>query len=288
MSVHPSYRNPRRRRQLYTLIDSAFPGLAAKIDTARALGFDWDPVTTPFVHIEDDVIVSHVGVLDVPLRLDGAAVRVAGVHAVCTQADQRRRGHFRRAMEQALQYIDQRWDLAELHTGQPSVYEPFGFVVVPTVRWRAMRPARPVAPPPATIDPVRDLPALIEALARRTPVSDVYAGMDDGWLFGIDAVLHRGDLSAVFALPQLGVFVAGQLDGQHFTLFDVVGPALPTWPDLAAQLPGTGPIDLALCPDRFPEAHAQQAGPSPDGQYMVRGRWPTPKLPLAVPTFAQH
>lgn len=289
MHLHFLYRDPRRRAELYAVLESGFPGLTPKIDAARALGFDWDPVTTPFVaRAQDDRIVTHVGVLDVPLRLDGRAVRVAGLHAVCTHPEHRRRGHYRRAMERALRFVDERWERAQLYTNQPALYEPFGFRVIPTKRWEAARspgPSRAIAAP---VDPDRDRLALIETLARRAPVSHVYASADDGWLFGIDAVLEAGDLSLVRRIPELELFVAGLLQGDRFTLYDVVGSALPSWRDLAPHLPGTGNIGLAFTPDRFGDAQLRAAEPASKGSYMVRGPFDLEGRDFAVPRLAQH
>jgi GNAT superfamily N-acetyltransferase len=289
MQVHPLYRDPRRRRELLGTLASAFKTLPGKVDAARALGFDWDPVTTPFVDLVDDQIVSHVGVLDVPLRLDGRAVRVAGIHAVCTLPAYRRRGCYRRAMERALAFVEPRWELAQLFTDEPALYEPFGFTAVPTLRWEAHRPASsPAAAVARPLDAVADLPALVAALSRRTPLSHRYAVMDDGWLFGIDALLSTGDLSLVFRVPELDAFVAGRLEGERFTLCDVVGAKLPRWAELAPCLPGRGPVRLAFTPDRFPDAHARVLGPADDGVYMVRGAFPLHGQELAVPPLGQH
>lgn len=289
MYIHPLYRDPTRRAQLLALLGSAFKTLPGKIDAARALGFDWDATTTPFVTTASDRIVSHVGVLDVPLRLDGRAVRVAGIHAVCTLPEHRRRGYYRRAMEQALAFVDPRWELAQLCTDEPFLYEPFGFRVVPTRAWEADRPrdARPRAAL-RRLDPLRDLESLVAALARRTPLSHRYAAMDDGWLLGIDAVISSGDLSLLHPVPELEAFVAGRLDGERFTLCDVVASELPSWAALAPHLPGRGPVALAFTPDRFPDANARLASGAAKGFYMVRGPFPLEGHDFTVPPLAQH
>lgn len=289
MQLHPIYRDPQRRAELLAVLGSAFTTLPGKIDAARALGFDWDAVTTPFVEHADDRIVAHVGVLDVPLRLAGRAVRVAGIHAVCTLPSHRRRGCFRRTMEQALAFVEPRWELAQLCTDEPILYEPFGFRVVPTCHWEAARPREPaVAVPLRRLELERDLPALVAALARRTPLSHRYAAMDDGWLLGIDAVLSTGDLSLLHPVPELGAFVAGRLDVDRFTLCDVITDRLPTWSALAPHLPGRGPIALAFTPDRFPDAHAQPTPAPGSGSFMVRGPFPLDGEAFAVPPLAQH
>lgn len=288
MRPHLLYREPRDRAALYAVLESSFPGLGRKIDAARALGFDWDAMTTPFVDRRDDRVVAHVGVLEVPLRLDGRSVRVGGIHAVCTLPELRRQGCYRRAMERALRFVDERWERAQLYTSQPALYEPFGFRVVPTTSWEAARPPGPAAAVAAPVDLEDDLATLVEVLGRRAPLSQVYAAVDEGWLFGIDAVLHTGDLSAVRRLPARDLFVAGKLVGERYTLFDVVGHHLPAWSELAPHLPGSGPVTLAFTPDRFPQARARPLQTASEGAYMVRGPFELEGRAFAVPPYAQH
>ena len=109
-----------------------------------------------------------------------------------------------------------------------------------------------------------------------------------GWLFGIDAVLHTGDLSAVRRLPARDLFVAGKLVGERYTLFDVVGHHLPAWSELAPHLPGSGPVTLAFTPDRFPQARARPLQTASEGAYMVRGPFELEGRAFAVPPYAQH
>src|SRR5512138_388774 len=117
--MHPLYAHADDRAALYGLLDRTWPGLARKLEIAARLGWRWDDVTTPFVSRAAGRIVSHVGVLDLPLHLGGRETRAAGLHAVCTDAAHRRRGHYRAAMEEALAFVDSRWSASKLHTEQP-------------------------------------------------------------------------------------------------------------------------------------------------------------------------
>lgn len=288
MQIHPLYRDPQARCQLLAVLGSAFSTVPGKIDAARALGWDWDATTTPFVDHVDGQIVSHVGVLEVPLRLAGRAVRVAGIHAVCTLPSHRRRGCYRRAMEQAMAFVEPRWELAQLFTDQPALYEPFGFRVVATGQWEADRPPGPRGDLARPLDPETDLSALGGALARRAPLSDRYAVVDDGWLLGIDAVLATGDLSLLRRVPQLDAFIAGRLQGDRLTLYDVIATSLPSFAELCPYLPGEGPVRLAFTPDRFVEARARSVEPTPHGCYMVRGSFPLRAGEFAVPPLGEH
>jgi len=81
-------------------METAFPGIGAHVEAAGALGLDWGEVSTPFVKIVGGEVVSHVGVLSLPLVIEGRAVTAAGIHAVCTHPDHRRRGHYRAVMNE--------------------------------------------------------------------------------------------------------------------------------------------------------------------------------------------
>jgi predicted acetyltransferase len=68
--------------------------------------------------------------LELPLVVMDQSVRVRGIHAVGTRPEFRRRGHYRQVTTEVLQYCASRYDTLVLTTGQPALYEPFGFRVV--------------------------------------------------------------------------------------------------------------------------------------------------------------
>jgi GNAT superfamily N-acetyltransferase len=109
---------------VFGLLDTWAPSIRALADRARRLNWAWERVSTPFVYVEGGALLSHVGVLEMPLFLTGAAQRVGGIHAVCTHPEHRRRGLFRRVMEDALRYCDERYETVELTTDHPEYYDP--------------------------------------------------------------------------------------------------------------------------------------------------------------------
>src|SRR5262249_18677349 len=121
-------------RALHALQGRIWPRMPARIEVARRLGVHWEAKTTPFVWVEEDRALAHVGVMAHPLRLLGEDRVVAGIHAVCVDAEARGRGLGRRCMEAALAWIDERFDLAKLTTSIPALYGRWGFSVLPTHR----------------------------------------------------------------------------------------------------------------------------------------------------------
>jgi len=282
--MHSLYSNPDDRSVLYGLFDVIWRGMATKLETAARFGWQWDMLTTPFVSRAEGRIVSHVGVLDLPVRLGGRDIHVAGVHAVCTHPSQRRRGHFRAAMEEALAFIDARWSTAKLHTDKPWLYEPFGFRVVPQHRFHVERSGPSGRGRRVT---EADLPTVHELLASRTPVSDVFAARDPGWLFGIDEVLWTGGLDHLVLLDAPRSLIACEVVDGVLRLYDTVAPERLSLDAVLAAAPAAfHAVELWMPVDLL--APAARPSPYPAGDLlMVRGDWPE-MPPFAVGALASH
>ncbi len=282
--MHPVYENPEDRAVLYGLFDVIWKGMARKLEDSARFGWPWDPVTTPFVSRADGRIVSHVGVIDLPVRLAGQDLRVAGVHAVCTQPEHRRQGHFRAAMEEALAFIDARWRTAKLHSDKPWLYEPFGFRVVPQHRFHVER-SGPAGRGRRVTE--ADLPEVHALLASREPVSDLFSAMDPGWLFGIDEVLWSGGLGHLVLLEEPRALVACEVVEGVLRLYDVVAPRLPSLDAVLAAAPSAfQTVELWMPVDKL--APGSRPSPYPPGDLlMVRGEWP-PLPPFCVGALASH
>ncbi|MBN1911621.1 MAG: GNAT family N-acetyltransferase [Pirellulales bacterium] len=115
---------------LLVLLDLVFPGLRRNAQNVRTFGTSWESVSTPFVHSEQGRAVSHVGVIELSLVLLGRTVKVGSIHAVATHPEFRRRGHYRRTMEEALHHCSDRYETQILTTAHPEYFEPFGFRAV--------------------------------------------------------------------------------------------------------------------------------------------------------------
>jgi GNAT superfamily N-acetyltransferase len=124
----PYPNEPGARAETLELLGRMWTKLPGAVVRARGWGVDWCEVSTPFVQHEAGRIVAHVGVLEIPVVLDGQQRTVAGIHAVCTHPDHRRRGHMRAAMERALAWVDARYQTALLWANDPGIYGRFGFV----------------------------------------------------------------------------------------------------------------------------------------------------------------
>src|SRR5262245_9520682 len=107
-SPFPNSRFPIPIASLFDLLEETFPGVDAARARAQEFGATWESVSTPFVVEERGRILSHVGLLSIPLVIDGRRVVVGGVHGVATRAELRRRGLYRSLMERLLPHADAR------------------------------------------------------------------------------------------------------------------------------------------------------------------------------------
>lgn len=120
------------KRRVFALLEVCFPGITqAEQHHSLPLGAPWEQVSTPFVYELGDVAITHIGVLSMPLVVQGRTVLAGGIHAVGTHPGYRRRGYYREVMAEVLQYCASRYDTLLLTTGQPELYAPFGFRVIP-------------------------------------------------------------------------------------------------------------------------------------------------------------
>ena len=99
--------------RIFELLETWFTGIGAPRRTAAQLGSRWDDCSTPFVVEKGGRIVSHVGLLEMPYVIRGERHDLGGVHGVCTLESERRQGHFRRSMEELLEYCEGRFETLE-------------------------------------------------------------------------------------------------------------------------------------------------------------------------------
>ena len=160
--------------RVFELLETWFTGIAKPRAAASSLGSQWDDCSTPFVIEKEGRIVSHVGLLDMSYVIEGERHQLGGVHGVCTFESERRKGHFRRIMEELLEFCEGRYDTLELGTENPEYYEPFGFRVVEEHRFVARVASPRAADGFRRVDAPSEgeLALLDRALTERTPVSN--------------------------------------------------------------------------------------------------------------------
>lgn len=226
--------------RVIALLGTVFGFVPEQIAAAEPIGLRWAEVSRPFVVTEggtDGPVLAHVGVLALPLVVDGERIDAAGVHAVATHPDHRGRGLYRRCMEAALAHVDATYDVTLLSTGLPAIYAPFGFRHVTEHRFLGRMPRVRRTPDVRPLDyaDAADVRRLRDLLARREPVSDRFG------LRGEEAVfLFNQARTPPLYSPSLEALLVTQLEGETLRLFDVVAPRMPTLAEVVARLPQEG------------------------------------------------
>ncbi len=278
--------DPALADRIFDLLETWFTGIGTPRRNAAQLGSLWDDCSTPFVYEKNGRIVSHVGLLEMSYVIKGERHQLGGVHAVCTLESERRQGHFRRIMEELLEYCDGRFDTLELGTENPEYYEPFGFRVVPEHSFVASVASAGGGAGFRPIDPTRrsDRELLDRLLTERTPVSHLVGLVDERDVFKFSQGTKGLYYSA--ALDCLAVF---ELKGTRLVLSDVVARELPSLEGLLAQLASpVREVEFHFSPDRFDVAARPERFRFDGDCYMVRGPFAAEGEAFMVPPPARH
>jgi ribosomal protein S18 acetylase RimI-like enzyme len=270
--------------RLAALFRRVWPALPDAAERAASLGFAWSAVSRPFVRWENGRAVGHVGVIEVPLVLDGRVHLVGSIHAVCTDPDWRGRGIGSALMREALRACAGRYATVVLTTAIPDFYTPFGFRPVPEHAFvgplRSTRRARGPAARPLTLA-AEDLQLLHRVLTRRAPESRRLGSLEDGTVFVVGMLLTWGDLSRARHVPALDVVVVYEVVGRTLVLYHVLGETIPPLAALAAEIAGDADrvialvapdqLDAALDPEPWDAARAASIGAVEFAGLMARG-----------------
>jgi predicted N-acetyltransferase YhbS len=273
--------------RVFELLDLAFPhdGLSARERAARALGCRWDALSTPFVRFEGERAVSHVGLLEIPLVLEGREQVVGGIHGVATHPERRRRGLYRSVMEQALAFADARYSTLVLTTEEPYLYEPFGFRVIDEARFAGpcAQPATPARTRLLDRGTSSDLALLHRLLESRAPVSLRYGVVRDRVVFGFDEahspLRYAGDLDALLLY---------EVRETTLRLYDVVAREIPGLAEIAARVPEElTDVEVYFAPDRLRADLAPEPARLDGAYFMARGPFPAAPGTFMVPRSAR-
>jgi predicted N-acetyltransferase YhbS len=280
--------SPDLSSRLFDLLDAVFPGIRQGAEAIKALGIPWEKVSTPFVCFDDGRVVSHVGIIDLSLVVLARVVKAGSVHAVATHPSYRHRGYYRRVMEEALEYAEDRYETLVLTTEHPEYFTPFGFRNIREHLF-TLKCDSPGTPGRLRLVDTRDaddIALLHRLLERRQPVSNVVGVVDEKAIFCFNEGHRPLHYSA-----DLDVIVCLEMEGTRLKLFDVVGPEIPSMASLLDVIPGRVE-EVAVCfsPDRLDvEIDAtpylfEHGGPS---YLMVRGPFAAEDRAFTLPRSAR-
>jgi predicted N-acetyltransferase YhbS len=286
-----------QHQQVTALLERSWPGIGAAIERAARVGAPWFAGSTPFAVFEGGEAIAHAGVLELPMIVEGAAQRVAGIHGVCTHPERRGEGLARAVIEAALDHCEPSYAAVLLFTVEPALYRRFGFRAVVERSFLAQAPSparhghrfRPLA-----ADDAGDV-ALVHRLCReRAPVSRRLGPCEPGWLFVLDEILARGRFDRLYYAPGLETLAVLERDGRLLNVYDLVAPTLPSLAELLGALDfAVEGLRLYFTPDRF-EAEFADAGARVRAraltgfdQLMVRGPLACEQELFLIPPLAR-
>jgi ribosomal protein S18 acetylase RimI-like enzyme len=275
---------------LFELLGVVFPEVIAAAEIGRKLGGYWEQASTPFIKFEGDMAVSHVGVLEIPMRLMGETVTVGGIHAVSTHPEFRRRGYYREVMEEVLDYCDNRYDTLVLTTEHPEFYQPFGFRVVKehifeTFETKSDYVGNRENLRLLNLADITDLKLLHRLLETREPVSNIVGvGKEkDKALFlvneGSNPIYYASDLDTVILM---------EIENSILKLFNIVATDICTLQEILERIPqAVEKVEIYFSPERLNEGWNTNAQPLPHmydgGVLMVRGKFPAEQEKFMLP-----
>jgi predicted N-acetyltransferase YhbS len=271
-----SYRDdPDLVDRVFDLLDEVFPGLRGVAANARALGAPWESVSTPFLAFENERVVSHVGVIGLPLVILEKRVEVGTVHAVATHPEHRRQGLYRKVMDELLEFCDGSYETLILTTEHPEYFEPFGFRRLQEKHFRVPWSSSGGADGFRMLDPgdAGDVAVLQRLLETRAPVSDVVGVVGEKAVF----CFNEGRNPLPYC-EDLDVIVCMERDGPRLDLYDVVGETIPPLSDLLDNIPGpVSEVAVHFSADRLGLAAAVEPTPclfEHDGPSYLMARGP--------------
>ncbi|NER34440.1 MAG: GNAT family N-acetyltransferase [Oscillatoria sp. SIO1A7] len=275
---------PRLIDRLLDLAEIAlFPGITEVAERSRELGASWEDASTPFIYFQDDLAITHVGVLEIPIILMGKPAIAGGIHGVCTHPDFRRRGYYRKVMEEVLDYCANRYETLVLTTDRPEYYYSFGFHVVQESACAISRisPGGSEGFRLLDFDRAEDKQILHRLLAERQPISNIV-----GIRGGEKAIFCFNEGSnPLYYAPDLDLMVSMEIDKTTLKLFDLVGTKGYNLDEILERIPqAIEEVKVYFACDRLaPEAPSFPNVLDGNSLLMVRGPFPAEGHPFTMP-----
>lgn len=234
-----------------------------------------DPSSVPFAYFDEDgTCAANFSTFSMPMMIDGRLVRAAGFQSGAVRPQWQGRGLYRDLMNRAFNWgDDQGFELGILLTDKPTMYEPYGFRILPQQRFLG-------APPPLelkladtsrelSVDNAGDVALIRQVLRERVPVSSVFAVAAQAEMFLLNSVFDP-DIKLTYLDPFEAV-IAWKSDDASFQLLDIAGKAIPAFAQVLAAL-DQKPDHVEVCfpPDKLDWQGLPELLDS-DVSLMVRG-----------------
>ncbi|MGF1933718.1 MAG: GNAT family N-acetyltransferase [Nostoc sp. ChiQUE02] len=226
--------DPSLSDKLFDLMEVTFPGLSSLAECARKLGASWETASTPFMRFHDDIAITHVGVLEIPMQIMGQKLTFGGIHGVATRPEFRRKGYYREVMEEVLEYCDSLYETLVLTTPQPGFYLPFGFRVVEEHIFKVKCNSIGGTDSFRTLDftNTKDYTLLHRLLETRAPVSNIVGVVKEKPVFCV----NEGSRTLYYA-EDLDLIACMEIEDNRLHLFDLVTTQIWSLENILSKIP---------------------------------------------------
>ncbi|MBU7582931.1 MAG: GNAT family N-acetyltransferase [Nostoc sp. TH1S01] len=272
--------------KLFDLLEIVFPGIRDGAKQIQELGVTWESASTPFIKFQNDIAISHVGVLEIPMHIMSHTMTVGGIHAVATHPEFQRRGYYREVMTEVLKHCDQQYKTLVLTTSNPEFYTPFGFRIIPEYLFKTKCKA-PVGSNGFRVLDIadhQDLELLHRLLEVRSPVSHIVGIVNEKPLF----CFNEGGRSLYYA-ADLDLISCMTIENNQLHIFDIVAPQISPLTEILARIPQViAEVFVYFSPELL-DIEETQAFPYQldDGLLMVRGEFAAEGQKFMLPRSAR-
>lgn len=213
----------------------------------------WDPDFVPFSFFEGDRVVASTSVYVMDLLVRGEWRKAAQLSSVGTTPRLRRRGLNAELTRRAKEWIARHAPGGTFFFAADDAvgfYAKQGYVERPEWRSVVHVPPRIARPAYRTLDYERDESLIVRLVEERMPVSSVLGVKSPKLELFHFLYENAGELRY---LDEFDLLAAVEVEGRTMSVYDLVGPRLPRWSEIAPSLldPGVREVSFELTPDRL-------------------------------------
>jgi predicted N-acetyltransferase YhbS len=268
------------------LLEESFPGIKSNVARCEKLGFPW--ASRPFLKEENGEIVSHVGLLEYPMLVEGNWRKVAALHAICTKDSHRCQGLASELIQEALNWTRERYEIVILYTEIPDFYKKLAFQHIQEYRFhlighqpKGSKQLRPIVSP-------GDDALFRHHFQKRTPLSETVWVKDQGQIASFNSLFATYPTYwSLHYCEAINGILSFHLENKKLHLFDVIADRIPPLNVILEHLPTEiEEIYFYFSPDRLISATTPEPYLYEHGYFMVLGNWPE-VTPFMIPPLSR-
>jgi len=268
------------------LLEEAFPGMGATIVRCEKIGYPWN--STPFVKKQEGVAISHVGLLDYPMVIQGVLHNVGAIHAVSTKAAYRRQGYASDLLQEALHFAEKRYECTILFTEIPAFYKKFSFRYLEEHRFHLPCKASQGTKSLLPVSSPKDDPLFRHCFQNRAALSHLLWIKDQGTIASYNTLFATYPMYwSLHYSPFFSGFLSYEIKNRELHLFDIIASKIPSLEVILDHLPAA--IDVIyfyFSPDLLTDKATAQPYLYDHGHFLVHGNFP--KLsPFMIPPLSR-